>query len=268
MLRNVLAKSLRDARRAFAWWSLGLVGLVAMIVSVYPSIRDNAGLQQLIEDYPEALKGFIAFGGQVDYASAAGYLGSELFALMVPLLFLVAAIATGAGARAGEEERGTLELLLANPVSRRRVVLEKAGALAGELVGLGLVLWLALWVSTRLAGMDVSAGHLAAGVVGVVLLALLFGAVALALGAASGRRPLAIGVTVALAVLGYLVNSLAPLVDLFDTLRPLSPFYHYAAGDPLRHGLELDHAALLLVLAAAALALSVLTFERRDVAVA
>jgi hypothetical protein len=71
MLRSVLFKSLRDGRRAFAWWSVGLVGLVAMIVSVYPSIRDNPGLNKLIEDYPEALKGFIAFGGEVDYASGS-----------------------------------------------------------------------------------------------------------------------------------------------------------------------------------------------------
>ena len=268
MLRSILTKTLRDARRGFAWWSVGLVGLVALILSVYPSIRDNAGLQQLIEDYPEALKGFIAFGGQVDYASPAGYLGSELFAFMIPLLFLVAAIANGAGAIVGEEEHGTLELLLANPVSRRRVILEKAGALAGELVGLGFVLWLALYLGTRLAGMDISAGRLAAAVVSVALLALLFGAIALALGAAFGRRSISIGLTAAAAVLTYLVNSLAPLVDLFDTLSPLSPFYHYAAGDPLRRGVEVDHAAILLVVAAVALAAAVFTFDRRDVAVA
>ena len=63
----------------------------------------------------EALKAFIAFGGDLDYVSGAGYLGSELFAFMVPLLLLIAAIGAGARAIAGEEERGTLDLLLANP---------------------------------------------------------------------------------------------------------------------------------------------------------
>ena len=51
---------------------------------------------------------------------------------MVPLLLMIAAIGAGAGAIAGEEERGTLELLLANPLSRRRLVLEKTAAVDGK----------------------------------------------------------------------------------------------------------------------------------------
>jgi len=130
---------------------LGLIGFVALIVSVYPTVHSNPSLNKLAQDYPQALKAFIAFGGQVDYTTPAGYLGIELFSLMVPLLLMIAAIGTGAGAIAGEEERGTLELLLANPVSRARVVLEKSAALALEIAALGLVLWLALWIGALAA---------------------------------------------------------------------------------------------------------------------
>ena len=118
MLRSVFLKSIRDLRRGFVWWAVGLVGYVAMIVSVYPTIRDNPELNKLVESYPEALKAFIAFGGQLDFTSAAGYLGSELFSFMFPALFLVASVGNGAGSIAGEEERGTLDLLLAEPLSR------------------------------------------------------------------------------------------------------------------------------------------------------
>lgn len=144
MLRNVFLRTIADARRALAWWSLGLAGLVALMVSVYPTVRDNPSLNKLVEDYPEALKGFVAFGGDVDYASAAGYLGTELFAFIVPLLLLIAAIGAGARAIAGEEEAGTLDLLLANPLSRRRLLLEKAAAIIAETAVLGLVILLAL----------------------------------------------------------------------------------------------------------------------------
>ena len=156
MLRNVFLKSLRDLGRAFFWWSLGLVGLVALMVSVYPSVRDNEALNKLVNDYPAALKGFVAFGGEIDYVSAAGYLGSELFSLMVPLLLLVAAIGAGARAIAGEEERGTLDLLLAHPMSRRRVALEKLAALIAEIVGLGIVLFAALEVGSRAVALSTS----------------------------------------------------------------------------------------------------------------
>jgi hypothetical protein len=53
----------------------------------------------------------------------------------------------------------------------------------------------------------------------------------------------------------HLINSLAPLVQALDTARKGSPFYHYAASDPLRNGIA----------AAAAIAAS-LIFERRDFA--
>ena len=149
MLRNVYLKSLRDMRRSIVWWSLGLIAMTALMIAVYPTIRDNPDLNKLVENYPEALKAFIAFGGDLDYTSGAGYLGSELFAFMVPLLLSIAAIGAGARATAGEEEGGTIDLLLANPVSRQRLVFEKAAALATEVVLLAVVLWISLWWVSR-----------------------------------------------------------------------------------------------------------------------
>jgi beta-exotoxin I transport system permease protein len=266
MLRSVFAKSLRDLRRSFAWWALGLVGYVALIVSVYPTIRDNPDLNKLVESYPEALKAFIAFGGQLDYTSAAGYLGSELFSFMIPALFLVATVGNGAGSIAGEEERGTLDLLLSLPLSRTRIAAEKLGAMCVETAGLGLVLWLALWVGALAFGMHVSAAHLGAAVVVLVLLSTSFGAVAFMLAAATGRKALAIGVTVALAVGAYLVNSLASLVDALEPFQKVSPFYHYAAGDPLHQGLDPWHTLFLVAVGAVAAIVGVALFARRDVA--
>lgn len=265
MLRDVFLKTLRDTRRAVLWWSLGLVGLTAMMVAVYPTVRDNPDLNELVEDYPEALKAFIAFGGDLDYVSGAGYLGSELFSFMVPLLLLIAAIGAGARAIAGEEESGTLDLLLANPISRRRLVLEKLGALGAEIAALALVLWLSLVVGVEAVGMGVSAAHLAAATGSAALLAFAFGAIALLLGAATGRRALAVGVASAGAVAAYLVSSLAALVDFLEPARTASPFYHYVASDPLRQGLALGHVGFLVLLGALAAALAPLFLDRRDV---
>ena len=88
MLRNAFLKTLRDARRAIAWWSLGLVAMTALMVAVYPSVRDNPDLNKMVDDYPDAFKAFFGLGENVDYTSAVGYLNSELFSFMVPLLLL------------------------------------------------------------------------------------------------------------------------------------------------------------------------------------
>src|SRR5262245_39697406 len=265
MLNSVFLKTVRDMRRGLLWWSLGLAGLVATLVAVYPTVRDNPDLTKLVRQYPDALKSFLSFGGGVDYTSGAGYLGSELFSFMIPLLFLVAAIGAGARAIAGEEEKGTLDLLLANPVSRRRVVLEKLGALVLELVALGLVLWIALVIGSHVVTMKVSAVHLGAGAAAAALLGVAFGTIALLIGAASGKRGLAAGLSAALAVAAYVVNSLAPLVSGLEPLQKITPIYQYAASDPLRNGLEAQHVAVLVGIALVAAVLAVAAFDRRDI---
>ncbi len=262
---SVAAKTVRDSLRGLVWWGLGLATLVAFMVAAFPSIRGNPSLNDLVQNYPEALKGFFEFGGQFDYTSGAGYIGSELFSFMVPLLLLVAAIGVGARAIAGEEERGTLELLLANPVSRRRVVLEKLVALVVELVLLGLVLWLALVIGGPIVDLGISAWNAGAATIAAVLLALLFGCVALLVGAASGHRSRAIGVASALVVLSYFVNALAPLWGSLEPFQKISPYYWYAAGDPLRSGLDYRHLGVLLVVTAVVAAIAPFAFDRRDV---
>ena len=266
MLRGVLLKSLRDVGRAFVWWSLGLAGYAVLIVGLWPTVRDNPALADLTESYPEELKAFFSFGG-FDISTAQGFLGTELYSLMVPLLLVVAAIGAGARAIAGEEEQGTLELLLGNPISRRRLAVEKAGAVALELVGFAVVLFVTLAVATTAAGMDVSVGHLAAATTSAFLLSLALGCIAFALGAATGRRAIAIGLSAAVGVAAYLINGLAPLVDAIKAIRWLSPWYHYAAGDPLRSGLSVGHVLVLAGIAAVATALAVVAFDHRDVGV-
>ena len=266
MLRNAFLKTLRDARRAIAWWTLGLIAMTALMVAVYPSVRDNPDLNKMVEDYPDAFKAFLGLGENVDYTSPAGYLNSELFSFMVPLLLLVAAIGAGARATAGEEERGTLDLLLANPISRRRLVLDKLAALLAEIVVLALVLWLALVIGAAAVGMHISAAHLAAAITAAALLATAYGAIALFLGALLGRRGAAIGITAAGAVAAYLLSSLAELVTFLEPLRVASPFYHYAANNALQAGLAPAHIAVLLALALVAACAALVAFERRDLA--
>lgn len=261
---RVLLRSLDDSRRTMLWWSVGLIGLVAMIVSVYPSVRDNSGLNKLAQDYPEALKAFIGFGGTVDYTTGAGYLGTELFSFMVPLLLLFVSVGAGARAIAGEERSGTLDLLLANPISRRRLVLEKLGALVAELALLGFVLWASLAVAAPLVELHVGVGKLAAVTLDAALLALVFGTLGLLVGCATGNKTMALAAPAAAAVAAYLVNGLGALVHALEPLQKATPFHLYTSGDPLRHGLPLGQTALLLLLAGVFGALSPVALAGRS----
>ncbi len=266
MLRTTFRKTLRDQRRALMWWAIGLFVSGATYAPFYPSIKENADtLQQYMESMPEFLrKAFLGATG--DFTSPAGYLNTELFNFFAPILMLLYAIGAGARAIAGEEERQTLDVLLATPMTRRRVLLEKYGAmLAG-----GALLSVALWLSIPLTGppfeLTPSLVDLAAACLMTFLLAIAFGSIALAVGCATGRRGLAIGVTAGLAGATYLIDLLTPSIESIDWLQYLSPFHYYLDPEPMMNGLGVGGSLVLAAISVVALGVALFAFERRDLA--
>jgi ABC-2 type transport system permease protein len=266
MLGNVLTKTLRDQRRALVWWVVGIVATAAMYASVYPSVIANAEtMDRFIESMPEWMRtSFLSASG--DYTSPAGYLHTELFSFFAPLLLLVYAIGAGARAIAGEEERQTLDILLATPVSRRRVAIDKFTAMLIGAAGIAFVLWASIAVLGPLFDLNANLVKLGAAVLSCLLLAVAFGSIALAVGCATGRRGLAIGVGSGIAGISYLLDILIPSVKSLAWLQMLSPFHYYAANEPISKGLDPVHALVLLATAAVAFALALTSFERRDLA--
>ena len=267
MLSNILLKTLRDKRRSMLFWGIGLVALAIMIMSFLPTItNESEAIEAYIEILPEEL--MAAFGGDIaDIATPEGFLNAELFFMMTPILFLVFTIGFGAGAIAGEEEQGTLDMLLANPLSRRRVVLEKFGALSIGIMLLAIVYWVGLAVGLAAVDSDINLLNVAAACFSAALLGIAFGTLSLAIGCATGKRNLAMAGTGGLAVVTYFLNALAPVIDFLEPFRGLSPFYYYIGGDPLYNGLNLGHATVLTGLTVVLLFVALITFERRDLAV-
>jgi len=265
MLRNVFLKTLRDRRRAVVGWGLGLLALALVTLIFFPTITDFPELDRMMAEMAPAAKALI--GVVVDFASPVGYLNSQVFFVMAPLLFLIIAIGFGSGAIAGEEERGTLELLLSNPLPRWRVVAEKFAALVVYIGVLALIYWLTLVIGIKMVDMDISLWRVAEAMLSVALLGITFGALALAMGCVQGRRGLSIAVASVVGVASYLVNSMAPVVEAMEPFRQLSPFYYYIGADPLRHGLDLGHATTLVGLTVVLLIIALVTFERRDLVV-
>lgn len=267
MLSNILFKTLRDKCRSMLFWGIGLVALAILIIMLLPTVTAESELfESYLEIMPDEL--LAVFGGQIaDIATPEGFLNAELFFMMTPILFLVFAIGFGAGAIAGEEEQGTLDLLLANPLSRRRVVLEKFGALSIGIISLAITYWVGLAVGMAIVNEYVNLLNVAAVCFSLALLGITFGTLSLAIGCALGKRNLAMAGTGGLAVVTYFLNALAPVVDFLEPLRGISPFYYYIGNDPLYNGLNAGHAGVLIGLTAVFLVAGLLLFERRDLSV-
>src|SRR5262249_42133155 len=106
--------------------------------------------------------------------------------------------------------------------------------------------------------------HITASALQLAFFGLATGALALALGAGTGRRSLATGIAAAVAILGWLINSFAPLVGAIAWLKYLTLFYYYAGHDPLTRGVDVTGIIVLGVVPLLLIALGTVGFDRRD----
>ena len=263
-LHSVFERTFHEQRRSLYGWSVGLFALGLIMTALYPTIRGNPQLATLHETYPRALRSLF---GISDMTTGVGFLRAEVFSFVAPMLIIVLAVLWGGDLIAGEEDRGTIDILLANPISRRRVLLEKWAALLAGVAVASAALTAGLAIGIVAADLHAGAGEIAAAVVSTALLGVLYGTVAVALGAATGRRGLARGVTAALAVAAYLLSSLADLVGWLKPVRPTSPWYHTLGVDPLAAGFLPLHLLVIVALTAAVIGGAVTAFDRRNLAV-
>lgn len=255
---------LADHRRATIAWSLSLVGIIAMQLSVYPTIKSQPGLSEMYSKLPDAMKAMLGMKGDLDFSSGPGYLRGEIFGFTIPLLFLVFGIGAGAAVIAGDEEKGTLGLVLAQPVRRARVVLERYAASVVDAAVLATMVFLTIAIEGPLVGLHVSTADLLFATAATMLLGVIFGAIALAVGAATGHRGLALGAGAGVAVVAYLLDSLANLTDVLEPFRFLSPF-HWAAPADIVTGGPVTGLVWLVAVSLAFVAIAAVAFGRRDV---
>jgi ABC-2 type transport system permease protein len=262
MLSNLFGKTLRDQRWSLLGWSIGLAALSFYLLYVYPFINRASEIMKVLDSLPPFIKNLI--GKNNFLATPEGFLNLQPFSILAPLLFILFAIAKGSDTTAGEEERGTLDLLLANPLQRWRVVMEKFLAQTLALFILGLVFWIGMATGTRIFSIAISLRRLAEVIFSCFLLGLIFLALSLALGCLSGKRKVSVGVSSGFAVITYLINAYAPMVEALQPYQIFSPFYYYNSNTVLINGLNSSHVLIMTGLMAIFLAAALFFFNRRN----
>lgn len=260
MWQAIWVKTVRERRVAILVWGIGLGALIGLTLAYGAGLGAEARLAQA------AIARTMPFRGDpVAVETPEGYATWHTVGLLPPLLAIWAVLA-GAGIIRGEEERGILDLVLATPHARWRVLAEKlaglgaAGLLIAALTGLGVV------AGELFGGLAANAwGAFLAGV-NISLAALVYGLLALVLAQFLARRA-AVALAGALLAAGYLLDASSRTIAGAGWLGRLSPFYYHNLSKPLVPEAGVNAGALaglaLADLALAALALAL--FQRRDV---
>lgn len=258
----VLTGAVREQRRSLILWSIALSAVSTMYIAFYPAIGGE-GMDEMIASMPEDL--VVALGYDT-LGSAAGYITSTVYGLLGPVLLLVFAIGTGSRLIAGEEEGGTLELELTAPVERRRVFTERLVALWLDVLVLVGVLTAVSYALIVAFDLEVGFTFLLAGAAGLYLMVTGMGTVALAVGAITGRRAVALGVAAAFAATAFIFDAIGPVADL-GWMTAISPFSWYLENDPLTNGFDVRGLLLLAMIPIVFGAAGLVRFDRRDLMV-
>jgi ABC-2 type transport system permease protein len=262
--RVLLIRTLGANRIRLLACAVGISAWGLILPVIYSTFgRELAGI---VEGNP-FLRQFSQFGGG-DIFSLSGSIALGFIHPFSVALLSVFAIGFPLAAIAGERQRGTLEVLLARPISRRSlyVTVFVAGALF-----LGVLL-----------ALELTANVLSASLLGVVdeldvtnvpgvwingwLLFLAFLAIGLAASVSFDRLAPALGITLTVLLVMYVVDVVSSLWPDAAWLSDYSLFHYVKAKQILEGTLAIGDLGLLTAVVAIAVAVALFVFPRRDIA--
>jgi ABC-2 type transport system permease protein len=251
----------RLRRRSTIGYALGIAAYTFVIVALYPQFRHDTGLDKLADSDSAVMA---LFGAAGSITTPDGWLNANLYANFAPLIVLLVTIGYGAMCIAGQNEDDTLALIVTEPLSRRSIVAQKMLALAFQAAVVAVAFGIVVVIGRNFE-LQIPLANVFGASMGVLLLGIDLGLLALLIGARTGSRGTALGVASVVAVVSYVVSSMAPVVSWLKPVQPLSLFYWAVGDNQLVDGLS---ASSWLVLGGVGVALALAAnwaFDRLDV---
>lgn len=264
MFNNLINKTLYDKRWFILGWSVGLLALVGLTIAFFPTINTK-DIGQLFQNVPKQLQSLV--GDTAAYSTITGYIGSGVFELRVPMLTIPMAIILAIGLGVGEESSGHLYQLLAQPISRARIILDKWLASVLIMTAIFLILAAGIIVTTALIGEHVPFAKIGMYSFMCWLLTLAVGSFCLMVGAVTGKRGLTTMLASLVAFGSYLITSFATQVSWLKKIDYVSLFHYYHPSIITKYGMTWSHVLILSAVSIISLIIATIGFSNRDVGV-
>jgi ABC-2 type transport system permease protein len=255
--------TLRRLRGQMIGWSIGLALYALMMVSLFDSIADIEGFEEMIASYPPELMAF--FGDMVGISTPKGYLDVYYFSYMA-LIIGIYAVVVGAGLLVGDEEKGILDLVMAHPVSRTALFWGRSlGFVVATLVIL-LVSWLSWVLPAGSTGLDLTWIEFLRPFVPLFGQLLLWGTLALLLSMFLPSGRMTAMLSSGLLIANFLVGGLANINEDLKAVVEFTPMYYYQGGKAI-DGIDWGPLAGLLAASLVFALLAWWRFGQRDIRV-
>ena len=233
-MMNVIRWELARRKMFTIWWSIGVVGFVALYILSYIAVKDQA--QELEKTLGSLTSSAGSFFGGNDLFSPIGYLSSKMYYVSLPILLIIMILTLVSSLMSKDESDLTVELALSRPISRSKLMTAKAITVLIIIGIVALISYIVAAICVSIAGVDISQTNLLITHLLTFAFSASFGAVAFAMIAASRlTRKIAGVAAIMLSFGGYILSSLAGMVDGLKFTAKLFP-YHYFDTVSLLHG--------------------------------
>ena len=261
---TVIRYSLRKSRGAIIGWGIGLAVLGLMMGSLFDMIAENT---EFVDLYVETMPEIAELFDMSSMSSPIGWLDVEYFSF-IPLIIGLFATGAGASLLARDEEGGTLDLILAHPVSR--TVLFWGRFLANTLVI--IILLLISWASLVLTmtwseGFTIPALDLLLPFTSLFGVLMVFMTLALLFSMVLPSRSMASMLAGMLVAASFFITLLSGVVDELERAADFSPLTYLETATAIENGLNLTWFGGFIGLTLVLALISWQLFQRRDVRV-
>ena len=238
--------------------------LAFMFTGLYESFASE--IERMSENAPAPLEA--VWGGDLKYASTPeGWLGIELYGLFLPIVLSIVGVIAGASAIGNEENDGTLELLLASPVGRPTLLIQKYAAAAMQIFIIAFSVLIGIVIGTWIFPFDVSLMNVFSATFMAWLLGLMIFSITLWVQSIEGKKSVAIFAGTAFVSASYLANVLPRLIDNLSGLKWVSAFYYYGGSDVLLEGIRPPYLLLMVGVCILTFLFAIWMFNRRDIGI-
>lgn len=267
---SVIWRTIKNRKISLIAYSLGTLAFLEMYVAMFPLFADKQKeFSRLLDLYPEQL--FQALGmdkASFNLAKIESFVATEYFSLIWPIMTIILVIAFGGAQIAGEIEKGTIEIILAQPISRLKIYFSKYLAGLANLFVFVVVSIFAIVPISMLHNVDYRIENWTT----MAILGFLFGLAVFSFSmltssifSEKGKSNFAVG---GIIISMYVINIISTFKESLKDLRYLS-FFHYYDFSAAMNKNTIDNTAIWVFLGVSVVTtiLGSIWFIRRDVAV-
>jgi ABC-2 type transport system permease protein len=265
---NVFQRTLKEKKWAILIYCIAGISLLLLYIAFFPTVQQSATeVSQLVKSLPESLVKTFGLDAQ-SFITFEGFIAGKHYSLVWPVLLIALVVSFGGSFLAGEIEKGTIELLLSQPVSRLKIFFGKFFAGIANLLIFIVASVLAVFPLAKTYNINYkSEAFLKLALIGFIFGLAIFG-LSMFFSAIFSEKSKVTFSVVGILITMYVLNIVAGLKESLDKLKYFSFFHYFNASEVLVYN-KINHWAWWVFLGTFLIStiLALIWFQKKDVAI-